>query len=142
MFLAQLVEVFSTLELWRTDPLLNGELCLKLACLYEARAQLRATAHLMEGFPLLYDRSLLLECLSQLERDVVCVERARSQQCPDDLSTDLESLHAQFLVALTRVRVKLSTTIPPPSKLPHSVDWWHADLCPQAPVKAPLNPRP
>lgn len=142
MFLAQLVEVLATLELWRIDPLLHGELCLKLACLYEARAQLRATTHLMEGFPLLYDRSLLLECLSQLERDVVCVEQARTEQSLDDLTTDLESLHVHFLVALTRVRVKLSTTIPPPSKLPHSVDWWYADLCPQAPVKTLPNPRP
>ena len=113
------------------DPLLHGELCLKLASLYEARAQLRASSHLMQGFTLLYDRSLLLECLSELERDVRCVEEARSQQSLDEkITTDLESLHAQFLVALTRLRVKLATTIPPPSKYPPflCIEWQYTTL--------------
>ena len=33
--------MFHALELWRIDPLLHGEVCLKLGCLYEAKAELR-----------------------------------------------------------------------------------------------------
>ena len=45
MILEQLLEVFHVLELWRVDPLLHGELGYKLACLQEARADLKhATA--------------------------------------------------------------------------------------------------
>lgn len=118
VFLAQLVDVFHALELWRVDPILQGELCLKLASLYEAKATLKTTSRQLEGFVLLYDRKLLLECLAQLERDVRCVEVAR--ECMD--GRNLETLHAQFLMAMTRVKVKLASTIPPPCKWIQIVD--------------------
>lgn len=109
MFLAQLVDVFHSLELWRVDPVLQGELCLKLATLYEARATLRASQTSLDGFVLQYDRALLLECQTQLKRDVCCVEAAREEG-----ATKLDTLHSQFLMAQTRVNVKLASTIPTP----------------------------
>ncbi len=113
MFLAQLVDVFHALELWRVDPVLQGELCLKLASLYEAKATLKIPFRQLKGFVLLYDRKLLLECLAQLERDVNCVEVAR--ECVEE-GGNLGTLHTQFLMAITRVKVKLASTIPPPCK--------------------------
>ena len=114
VFLAQLVDVFHSLELWRVDPLLQGELSLKLATLYEARATLRSP-HSLDGFDLLYDRALLLECKTQLERDVYCVEAAREGVYGVE-GASLETLHSQFFLAQTRVNIKLASTIPPPCK--------------------------
>ena len=86
--LIQLVEVAHSLELWQTDAHLHGELRLKLACLYEAKAELRnekrvsmatSVAALEEGLTQLYDRQQLLVCFQELELGLECVERARAQ---------------------------------------------------------------
>ena len=65
------------------DPILHGEVCLKLACLYEAMAEFSqgtkpVRSPSTEGSILvLYDRQQLLECLNVLEETVRCISYAR-----------------------------------------------------------------
>lgn len=122
-----LVEVAHSLHLWQTDALLHGELCLKLACLYEAKADLRQDRHgskttstvmLDEGLLLLYDRKQLLECLDELEQGLKCVQMARARVTEEskgaERDTEIGVLHAEYMYSVTRVKVKLASTIPPP----------------------------
>ena len=129
--LTQLVEVAHSLHLWQTDPLLHGELRLKLACLYEARAELKpkrpvtkATSAVKLDVDLhqMYDRQRLLECLYELSGGVECVGRARSWRTEEttgerDGGKEMGVLHAEYMYAMTRVKIKLASTIPPPRKL-------------------------
>lgn len=133
VFLDQLVEVFHSLEFWRVDPLLLGELCIKLGCLHEAKAQLKHPNSLSctlvklatddESFVLEFDRSQLLVCLAELERGLKCIELAKEDSALDvrpreekrrEVVTELNVLHAELVYAVTRVRLKLASTIPPP----------------------------
>ena len=80
--LAQLVSICHKLELWRVDPLLHGDLMLKLCCLYEARAerkdQIRPIAPLPEvAMFLFYTRSHLLQCKEECERALDCIKKSR-----------------------------------------------------------------
>ena len=121
--LKELVHISHSIELWRTDALLHGGLCLKLCCLHEAKAERRDTAAVEANF-LFHDRSQLLHCQEELERGLRCIKLAR-ERCDtagsdgDDVGgpvTDLCLLHADFIYALTRVQVKLAGTIPPPGE--------------------------
>ena len=135
VFLNQLVEVFHSLEVWRVDPFLLGELCIKLGCLHEAKAQLKHPNSMSctlvklptedESFILEFDRSQLLVCLAELERGLKCVELAKEDNTLDarprsregegrEVITELDVLHAELVYAITRVRLKLASTIPPP----------------------------
>ena len=135
--LIQLVEVAHSLELWQTDAHLHGELRLKLACLYEAKAELRnekrvsmatSVAALEEGLTQPYDRQQLLVCLQELELGLECVERARAQTMEEnrgggekDGGEEIRVLHSEYVYAITRVKVKLASTIPPPREFTKSM---------------------
>ena len=111
------------------DAFLHGELHLKLACLYEAKAELRpARRNINRGVKLddglLYDREQLLECLKELELGIQCVEGARTRSL-EELNVKMEGegegeeirvLHSEYVYAITRVKMKLISTIPPPRK--------------------------
>ena len=129
--LIQLVEVSQSLQLWRTDPLLHGELHLKLACLYEAKAEVKGRDRLGggskavsnntlvgEGFSQLYDRKQLLEWLNELEIGLQCVQMARAQMMDEGSRLKKEAeiivLHSEYMFSIMRVKVKLASTIPPP----------------------------
>ena len=139
--LIRLVEVSQSLRLWQTDPLLHGELHLKLACLYEAKAEIKghdrlggagsnvnaATSNLSlgnesRGFFQLYDRQQLLECLSELEVGLKVVQLARAEMMEEERGRKgawqevekLAVLHTEYMFTTTRVKVKLASTIPPP----------------------------
>ena len=138
--LVQLVEVSQSLQLWQTDPLLHGELHLKLACLYEAKAEIRGHDRLggdskpvsnvtlvdEGGFFQLYDRKQLLECLSELELGMKCVQTARAEMMEEECwatrgrkgvgqeGAEIAVLHSEYMFSITRVKVKLASTIPPP----------------------------
>lgn len=100
VILKDVVDVFDSLELWRVDAVLHGSVCLKLACLYEAKAELKpATKPVtttitllslreeMEGTaPVLYDRKQLLECLEVVERALSCISSSRSTEHMDTIS--------------------------------------------------------
>lgn len=126
--LIQLVEVADSLQLWQTDAFLHGELHLKLACLYEAKAERwkrrftakpSSTMSLEEGLVSpLYDRQQLLECLKELELGLECVQRARAQVVEErkraETGEEIRVLHSEYVYAITRLKVKLASTIPPP----------------------------
>ena len=138
--LVQLVEVSQSLQLWQTDPLLHGELHLKLACLYEAKAEVRGHDSRLGGskpvsnitlvggeggFSQLYDRAQLLECLSELELGLKCVKMARAELMGEEArrrrrkgveqeGAEITVLHSEYMFSITRVKVKLASTIPPP----------------------------
>ena len=144
--LVQLVEVSQSLHLWQTDPLLHGELHLKLACLYEARAEIKghnrrlggsssrpvSNITLVEegGFFQLYDRKQLLECLCELETGLKCVQMARAEMMEEECGArrrrwgrrkgveqeeaEIVVLHSEYMFVITRVKIKLASTIPPP----------------------------
>ena len=124
--LTQLVEIAHSLQLWQTDALLHGELHLKLAFLYEARAELRPVTKATSVVDLddgrhhqIYDRQRLLECLCELKAGLECVGAARSREMEEtrrerDGGKEMGVLHAEYMFAMTRVKVKLATTIPPP----------------------------
>jgi hypothetical protein len=137
-----LVEVSQSLQLWQTDPLLHGELHLKLACLYEAKAEIKGhdsrlggsskpvsniTLLAEGGFSQLYDRAQLLECLSELELGLKCVKMARAEMMEEAAckatrrrkgveqeGAEITVLHSEYMFSITRVKVKLASTIPPP----------------------------
>ena len=124
LLLNQLVQVFHILEVWCIDPLLHGELTLKLSCLKEAKAELGHSRRMsridtleVSQF-LLHDRSQLLQCLSELLLGLKCVQCAREDEYIDKSGagevSDLEMLHVEFVHAITRVKLKLASTIPPP----------------------------
>jgi len=126
----------SALSLWQVDPLLHGQIMLKLCCLYEARAE---PQELLLTDPnslfLLYDRSLLLKCEKECEKSLEYVKQSRQDRyfigyfCQRPSSENggdkrceegeglyrkqLEELDAELEFSLMRVRVKLATTIPP-----------------------------
>ena len=131
-----------SLQLWQTDPLLHGELHLKLACLYEAKAEVRGhdsrlggskpVSNIMlvggeGGFSQFYDRAQLLKCLSELELGVKCVKMARAEMMGEEAcragrrrkgveqeGAEITVLHSEYMFSITRVKVKLASTIPPP----------------------------
>ena len=155
--LVHLVTISHRLELWRIDPLLHGELTLKLCCLYEAKAESVdlpcASEPLPEATFLRYNRSHLLECKEECARALDFIKKARQNAPlgdgpkrmlrtmdhtaerkgkPEEVMAGdkgeekglggrvrqsglvLEDLHAELVYVLTRICVKLATTIPPP----------------------------
>ena len=137
--LVRLVEVSQSLQLWQIDPLLHGELHLKLACLYEAKAEVKghdklgggskpiSNVTLVDegGFFQLYDRQRLLECLSELEQGLKCVQMARAEMMEEGAGgkgrkgvgqeeEGITVLHSEYMFSIARVKVKLASTIPPP----------------------------
>ena len=123
--LIELIFIFETLELWRLDPLLHGEMCLKLCCLQEAKADRSSPPDPLALF-LSYDRCQLLACQAELEKSLHCLEIARQSisiggdtlqsESTGGKTSDLMVLHAEFVYSLIRVQVKLASTIPPPGQ--------------------------
>lgn len=122
--LTELVAVSHMLELWRVDPLLHGEICLKLCCLLECQAENRGVAPpILDGRLVTflgYHRSRLLGCRQELEEVLAFVQLARQKERRGEGESDLEDcssslalLHAECLYALTRIQVKLASTNPP-----------------------------
>lgn len=141
-----MVAVSHWLELWQVDTLLHAELVLKHCCILEAAAESRHPPSKVDGVPvtfLKYDRSRLHHCLRELEKAEDFVKRAREREArggvssggggggglggkeegvvgvPEDgeeLKTHLAILHAECVYALTRVKVKLASTNPPPGE--------------------------
>ena len=125
-----------SLQLWQTDPLLHGELHLKLGCLYEAKAEVKGQNRqggggsktmsnvtlVGEGNFQLYDRKQLLECLSELEVGLQCVQMARAEMMEESKKgvgkegAEIAVLHSEYMFSITRVKIKLASTIPPPRK--------------------------
>ena len=84
------------------------------------------------GFFQLYDRKQLLECLCELETGLKCVQMARAEMMEEDCGArrrerrgrgrkgveqegaEIVVLHSEYMFAITRVKVKLASTIPPP----------------------------
>ena len=96
------------LRLWEVDALLHGELSLKLACLYEAKAD-RSSKHpppfssssssSPSSLGLLYDREGLLHCLAELEQGLKSLQLARLACSEGRGHTEvLVSAHAVFVV--------------------------------------------
>ena len=132
----QLVRIASVLDLWQVDPLLHGQLMLKLCCLYEARAE---PHEILSTDPnslfLSYNRSLLLKCEEECEKSLKCMKNSRQEwyftgyfrRHPLSVTGEerrgegeslyrkqMEELNAEFEFTLMRIKVKLATTIPPP----------------------------
>lgn len=130
------------LDLWRIDPLLHGELCLKMCCILECSAKNRKKAGPLESAKLLdsvvatflkYDRSKLLKCQQELQRALAFIQQARHREEKygdagggiggrkgegelEDPVSDLAVLHVECIFALTRIQVKLASTCPPKGK--------------------------
>ncbi len=125
--LSELVAVADSLELWRVDCLLHGELSLKLCCLLEARAKKQEAPPILDFKPVTfvnYDRPQLLNCQQELEKVVAFVKASRegevleraSKGTVKESATDLAILHAECVYTLTRIRVKLASTNLPPGE--------------------------
>ena len=74
-----------------------------------------------EGLVYLYDRQRLLECVSELEGGLEYMERARAREMEErggeKEGEEIKVLHSEYVYAITRVKVKLASTIPPPREL-------------------------
>ena len=76
------------------------------------------------GFSQLYDRAQLLECLSELELGLKYVKMARAEMMGEEArrrrkrveqdGAEITVLHSEYMFSITRVKVKLASTIPPP----------------------------
>ncbi|CAI7994017.1 Cilia- and flagella-associated protein 54 [Geodia barretti] len=113
----QLVDMTDWLGLWRPHPLICGELVMKLSCLKESLAS-RPYRHTPsgagEGFAGENDRDVLLETQSLLERGLRWTHLFRSS-CTGGKEDPVAMMHGELCYALTRVKVKLAATIPPPA---------------------------
>ena len=129
--LTELVAIAHTLELWRVDSLLHGELCLKLCCLLECQAENRGEVPPTVDGKLVtflgYHRSQLLTCRRELESTLAFIKLAQQKEGrrregrvrgseQEDSCSSLSLLHVECVYDLTRVQVKLASTIPPSGK--------------------------
>ena len=128
--LSELVAVSHSLELWRMDCLLHGELCLKLCCLLEAKAEKQEAPPTLDGVAVTfmgYDRAELLSCEQELEKVIAFVKEVHEGGAEEreeegeegilkDSMTDLAMFHAECVYTLTRIRVKLASTNLPASE--------------------------
>lgn len=107
------------LQLWKTHSLLCGELILKLTCFTEASASLSNTSP--EEVAVQYDRATLLKTLTHLNKGIGWIQLARADSKAnggqlDERSKELSLLHGELCYVLTRMKVKLAATIPPPGQ--------------------------
>ena len=113
-----MVDMAHCLQLWKTHPLLCEELILKLTCLTESSASPPNTSP--EEVAVQYDRATLLKTLTHLNKGMEWVQLARADITNrgqlDDHNEALSLLHGELCYVLTRVKVKLAATIPPPGQ--------------------------
>ena len=113
-----MVDMAHCLQLWKTHSLLCGELILKLTCLTETSASLPTPSP--EEVAVQYDRATLLKTLTHLNRGMGWVQLSRADitngKQLDEHSEALSLLHGELSYVLTRVKVKLAATIPPPGQ--------------------------